>query len=204
MATIETNDEALVSNGNYDESSDGSYSSSCSASESCSTTPDHSPHSSPETTVVDKPFHYHHHSHKRHHGNHSKAKYKLISDGEIQVCKLNHRRTILSKIMNSKYLRRWEPHHLVLGEVELQSSTVCDCLPKIGVGNSFVCFSLQPVGFMETALPYSSIEDINIISRWDAGHKFCIRLTIPEGSLLLQVCESAVYIIEIFHMLFYC
>ena len=40
---------------------------------------------------------------------------------------------------------------------------------------------------MESSVPYSSIEDINIISRWDAGHKFCIRLTIPEGSLLLQV-----------------
>lgn len=46
---------------------------------------------------------------------------------------------------------------------------------------------LQPLGFMESAIPYSSIEDVNIISRWDAGQKFCIRITIADGSLLLQV-----------------
>ena len=40
---------------------------------------------------------------------------------------------------------------------------------------------------METPVSYSVIEDINIVSRWDAGHKFCIRITIPDGSLLLQV-----------------
>ena len=125
MATTENNTSS-VANGNYDDSSDGSCSSSCSASESCSTTPDHSPHNSPEIGSIEnhhKSLH-HHHSHKRHHGSHAKAKYKLISDGDIQVCKLNHRRTILSKIMNSKYLRRWEPHHLVLGETELKSTTV--------------------------------------------------------------------------------
>ena len=40
---------------------------------------------------------------------------------------------------------------------------------------------------MELPIPYSSIEDVNIISRWDAGQKFCIRITIPDGSVLLQV-----------------
>ena len=40
---------------------------------------------------------------------------------------------------------------------------------------------------METSVPYSSVEDVHIISRWDAGQKFCIRITIPDGSLLLQV-----------------
>ena len=45
----------------------------------------------------------------------------------------------------------------------------------------------QPCGMMETAIPYSSIEDVHIISRWDAGQKFCIRITIPDGSLLIQV-----------------
>ena len=40
---------------------------------------------------------------------------------------------------------------------------------------------------METTVPYSIIEDINIVSRWDAGHKFCLRITIPDGSVLLQV-----------------
>jgi hypothetical protein len=40
---------------------------------------------------------------------------------------------------------------------------------------------------MDNSILYSSIEDINIISRWDAGQKFCIRITIGDGSVLLQV-----------------
>ncbi|XP_041376513.1 C-Maf-inducing protein-like [Gigantopelta aegis] len=93
-------------------------------------------------------------------------KYKLVTDGDIQVCRLNHTRTIVSKIMNSKYLRRWESHHVLLDHSEIRS--------------------LTPYGFMEMSVPYSSIEDVHIISRWDAGQKFCIRITIQDGSLLLQ------------------
>jgi hypothetical protein len=51
-------------------------------------------------------------------------KYKLIQEGDIQVCRLNHTRTIVSKIMNSKYLRRWESHHLQLDEADIRSATV--------------------------------------------------------------------------------
>ena len=46
------------------------------------------------------------------------------------------------------------------------------------------------LGFMEATIPYSSIEDVNIISRWDAGQKFCIRITVGDGSVLLQVSTS--------------
>lgn len=49
---------------------------------------------------------------------------KLISEGDIQLCRLNHTRTIVSKIMNSKYLRRWESHHLLLDSCEIRSNTV--------------------------------------------------------------------------------
>ncbi|XP_064641803.1 C-Maf-inducing protein-like isoform X2 [Lineus longissimus] len=97
-------------------------------------------------------------------------KYKLIQDGDIQVCRLNHTRTIVSKIMNSKYLRRWESHHLQLDEADIRSAT--------------------PSGFMENSIPYSAIEEINIVSRWDAGQKFCIRITVPDGSVLLQANNS--------------
>ncbi|XP_025115015.1 C-Maf-inducing protein-like isoform X2 [Pomacea canaliculata] len=93
-------------------------------------------------------------------------RHKLITEGDIQVCRLNHTRTIVSKIVNSKYLRRWESHKIVLDHSEIRSTT--------------------PVGFMESAVPYSSIEDVHIVSRWDAGQKFCIRITIQDGSLLLQ------------------
>jgi len=40
---------------------------------------------------------------------------------------------------------------------------------------------------MESPIPYWTIEDVNVISRWDAGQRFCIRITIPDGSVLLQV-----------------
>ncbi|KAL3859122.1 hypothetical protein ACJMK2_009354 [Sinanodonta woodiana] len=94
------------------------------------------------------------------------SRFKLIHEGETQVCRLNHTRTIVSKIMNSKYLRRWESHRVILEKSEIRSVT--------------------PIGFFETAIPYSSVEDVHVISRWDAGQKFCIRITIPDGSLLLQ------------------
>ena len=54
-----------------------------------------------------------------------RSKFKLIEDGDIQLCRLNHTRTIISKIMNSKYLRRWEMHHLIFGPNEVSSTTVC-------------------------------------------------------------------------------
>ncbi|XP_076449363.1 C-Maf-inducing protein-like [Babylonia areolata] len=93
-------------------------------------------------------------------------KHKLITEADIQVCRLNHTSTIVSKIMNSKYLRRWETHKIVLDHSEIRSTT--------------------PVGFMEQTIPYSLIEDVHIVSRWDIGNKFCVRITVPDGSILLQ------------------
>ena len=97
-------------------------------------------------------------------------RYKLINDGDIPICRLNHTRTIVSKIMNSRYLRRWELHKIYLDKTEICSAT--------------------PTGMMETTIPYSSIEDVHIVSRWNAGQKFCIRITIPDGSLLMQAHNS--------------
>jgi hypothetical protein len=51
-------------------------------------------------------------------------KYKLITESDVQVCRLNHTRTIVSKIMNSRYLRRWESHTIVLDHNEIRSTTV--------------------------------------------------------------------------------
>nr|XP_006817403.1 PREDICTED: c-Maf-inducing protein-like [Saccoglossus kowalevskii] len=93
-------------------------------------------------------------------------KYKLLHEGDIQVCCLNHARTVISKILSSKFLRRWEPHHIVLADSTIYSTT--------------------PLGFMECPIPYNSIEDVYIVSRWDAGQKFCIRILLPTGSVLLQ------------------
>ncbi|XP_064610749.1 LOW QUALITY PROTEIN: C-Maf-inducing protein-like [Liolophura sinensis] len=139
MATL-----ADVSPSSSSGGTDGGSESECSSRPSTPQTP---------TTVSPKP-------------NVTGPRYKLIHEGDIQVCRLNHTRTIVSKIMNSKYLRRWECHHLILAQSEICSET--------------------PAGFMEAAIPYSNIEDVHMISRWDAGHKFCIRITIPDGSLLIQ------------------
>lgn len=54
----------------------------------------------------------------------SGPKYKLIHEGDIQLCRLNHTRTIVSKIMNSKYLRRWEAHHIELADNEMRATMV--------------------------------------------------------------------------------
>ena len=56
---------------------------------------------------------------------------KLLSEGDIQLCRLNHTRTIVSKIMNSKYLRRWESHHLLLDSCEIRSNTVANSILRV-------------------------------------------------------------------------
>lgn len=40
---------------------------------------------------------------------------------------------------------------------------------------------------MEHAVSYGQIEDLHTVSRWDAGEKYCIRIVIPDGSVLLLV-----------------
>lgn len=54
---------------------------------------------------------------------------------------------------------------------------------------------------MENPIPYSSIEDVHIISRWDAGQKFCIRITVPDGSLLIQVGQMLNLRVRIFGLM---
>lgn len=46
----------------------------------------------------------------------------------------------------------------------------------------------QPVGFLaDLAIPYSNLEAVYVVQRWDVNQKFCIRLVVPDGSTLLQV-----------------
>jgi hypothetical protein len=51
-------------------------------------------------------------------------KFKLIHEGDIHLCRLNHQRTVISKILSSKFLRRWESHRLYLTSVNITSKTV--------------------------------------------------------------------------------
>jgi len=45
----------------------------------------------------------------------------------------------------------------------------------------------QPTGFMYMSVPYSCMEEVYVVARWDVGYKFCIRIVVSDGSLLLQV-----------------
>ncbi|CAH2324527.1 C-Maf-inducing isoform X1 [Pelobates cultripes] len=96
-------------------------------------------------------------------------RYKLLQEGDIQVCVIRHPRTFLSKILTSKFLRRWEPHHLSLADNSLTSAT--------------------PTGYMENCISYSAIEDVQLLS-WENAPKYCLQLTIPGGTVLLQAANS--------------
>ncbi|KAJ7312008.1 hypothetical protein JRQ81_006336 [Phrynocephalus forsythii] len=67
-------------------------------------------------------------------------RYKLLQEGDTQVCIIRHPRTFLSKILTSKFLRRWEPHHLTLAENSLASAT---SLPK----KNLVQMAYSEIGF---------------------------------------------------------
>lgn len=53
-----------------------------------------------------------------------RTKFKLLNEGDVQVCYLNHTRTIISKVLSSKFLRRWETHHIYLNNDCISSKTV--------------------------------------------------------------------------------
>uniref|UniRef100_A0A673LZH7 C-Maf-inducing protein n=1 Tax=Sinocyclocheilus rhinocerous TaxID=307959 RepID=A0A673LZH7_9TELE len=99
----------------------------------------------------------------------SGMRYKLLQEGDIQVCVVKYPRTFLSKLLTSKFLRRWEPHHLTLTDSSLVSAT--------------------PTGYMEAPLSYSTIEDLQLLS-WDNAPKYCVQLSFPGGTVLLQAANS--------------
>ncbi|CAB3977186.1 Hypothetical predicted protein [Paramuricea clavata] len=98
------------------------------------------------------------------------AKFKLMHEGDIQVCRLNHSSTLLSKILSSKFLRKWESHHVVLAEYHL--------------------FSTTPTGFLEYSIPYQDIAEAHVMARWDAGQHFCFRVAVPDGSVLFKTSTA--------------
>ena len=50
--------------------------------------------------------------------------YKLLLDGIVQVCRVPHAKNIIEKIRFSRFLRRWEEHHINLDPSEITSTTV--------------------------------------------------------------------------------
>ena len=51
-------------------------------------------------------------------------RYKLLVDGLVQVCRVPHAKNIIEKIRFSRFLRRWEEHHIQLEQNEISSETV--------------------------------------------------------------------------------
>ena len=52
------------------------------------------------------------------------TRYSLITEGEVQVCRINHHKSLLQKIIYSRPLRKWEAHKIVLSDNHLHSTTV--------------------------------------------------------------------------------
>ncbi|XP_071443986.1 C-Maf-inducing protein-like [Hetaerina americana] len=100
----------------------------------------------------------------------SGPRFKLLAEGDVQVCVVQHCRGLVGKVLASKFLRRWEMHHLHLNDTCISSRT--------------------PTGFMESSIPYCSMEEVHSVARWDASHRFCVRIIIPTGSILLQANNS--------------
>ncbi|KAL0901504.1 hypothetical protein ABMA27_006742 [Loxostege sticticalis] len=93
-------------------------------------------------------------------------RYKLATEGTLRVCCFQHTRTVVVKILAAKFLRRWETHVLCLHEDHIVSKT--------------------PSGLLEQPLSYSCMQEVYCISRWDSARKYCLRIVMPHGSLLLQ------------------
>uniref|UniRef100_A0A8C5T5B4 C-Maf inducing protein n=1 Tax=Malurus cyaneus samueli TaxID=2593467 RepID=A0A8C5T5B4_9PASS len=47
----------------------------------------------------------------------------------------------------------------------------------------------SPTGYMENSISYSAIEDVQLLS-WENAPKYCLQLTIPGGTVLLQAANS--------------
>lgn len=51
-------------------------------------------------------------------------KYKLLKEGQVQICRVQHSRNVFSKIASSKFMRRWETHQLILERDEIVAKIV--------------------------------------------------------------------------------
>ena len=56
------------------------------------------------------------------------TRYTLITQGECQVCRIGHQKNLLQKIFNSKPLRRYETHLLLLSESNITAAKVSENL----------------------------------------------------------------------------
>lgn len=65
---------------------------------------------------------------------------RMIREVDVAVCYLNHTNTIISKILSSKYLRRWDNHHIRLQDDGIISNTVSQSLCNTQIFVSYTRF----------------------------------------------------------------
>uniref|UniRef100_A0A671L692 C-Maf-inducing protein n=1 Tax=Sinocyclocheilus anshuiensis TaxID=1608454 RepID=A0A671L692_9TELE len=65
----------------------------------------------------------------------------------------------------------------------------CRADPCRAVLSRVVPRSGTPTGYMEAPLSYSTIEDLQLLS-WDNAPKYCVQLSFPGGTVLLQAANS--------------
>jgi hypothetical protein len=51
-------------------------------------------------------------------------RFKLITEGEVQICKLQHSKNMFNKLLNSKLLRRWKTQRIILTDKDISPSMV--------------------------------------------------------------------------------
>ncbi|CAF1117258.1 unnamed protein product [Rotaria sordida] len=103
-------------------------------------------------------------------GRRIQQRYKLLTDGVVQVCRVPHAKNIIEKIRFSRFLRRWEDHHINLEHSEITSIT--------------------NENYMDRSIAYSAIEDISVWSKSkviDSDCRFCIRIVTNDCIYFFQV-----------------
>ncbi|XP_035704449.1 C-Maf-inducing protein isoform X2 [Folsomia candida] len=99
-------------------------------------------------------------------------KFKLVTEGDVQVCKVKHGNNLMDKFIGSKLLRRWETHHIYLNDSCISSKTA--------------------VGSLSGPVPYWQMQEVYVCVRLDSKSRYVIRIVLPDGSLLLQGSNSYV------------
>lgn len=85
----------------------------------------------------------------------------------------------------SKVARRLYQLSVLIAKARMLSKAVI--VPDLITNICLFCFFLlQPTGYMENSVSYSAIEDVQLLS-WENAPKYCLQLTIPGGTVLLQV-----------------
>jgi len=98
-----------------------------------------------------------------------KIRYPLAHEGDVQVYRITHRRSLLQKVVTAKILRRWEWHKIILADKTLNSAS--------------------PKGYMTYGLPYNEIQEV--ITGTRNGMSYTVHLIIPcSGSLIFQFSNA--------------